>query len=185
MSGELRYQAELEQLTLDLELADSTIRPPLFLGYLMEPQRSLPARRFRLERRGTPLDSLAFTVVIDEELGATFRPRLLPVYIDSLPDTIVREATVRFAATTEGLAENESLDVYFRPREGGATRRVVVAGPTRQGTVTLNNATLADLLPGPYAVYLIRHQQYRGQEASVKAALRTEYVTAARTIIVE
>ena len=184
VTGELRYHADLERLTLELSLPDSTTRPPLFLGRLMEPRRSLPDRRYSGERRGVLPDTLTFTVM-DEALSATFTPRLSPVYVDSIPDTLGRDTTVSFVTAASGLAENENLDVYFRPRQGGDTRRIVVTGPTRQGVVSIGSTVLTDVEPGPYVVYLVRHQPYRGQEGYVKVSVRTEYISAPRPVIIE
>lgn len=184
ITGELRYQADLKRLTLELVLPDSTTRPPLFLGRLMEPRRSLPDRRFSGERRGALPDTLTFTVM-DDALAATFAPQLRPVYVDSIPDTLRRGATVSFVTAAGGLAENENLDIYFRPRQGGDTRRILFTGPTRQGAVTIAPTILADVEPGAYVVYLVRHQPYRGQEGYVKVSVRTEYISAPRPVIIE
>ena len=184
LSGQLTYRQDIDRLELALQLTDSTTRPPLFHRTLMVPRRGLPARQFSSERRFTEPDSLVLEVP-ELEGSAEFVLPLPLVAIDSLPDTIRQVEGVQLAVADEGLGENESLTVVLRPREPGEAKRILLAGPTRRGAITLSASSLADLLPGSYAVYLIRQQRWRDQQRNTRLELLSEYLTAPRTVVIE
>ena len=185
MTGYLRYEAAREWLTAELVLPDSSTRPPIFQGKIMEPLRSLPARRFRFERQVDLRRPIRFTVEEEGQEAARFSLRLTPVFIDSLPDTLRRTSTVEFPVADRGLAENESLVVRLQPITGGDERRILLTGPTGAGTVTLSTPTLEDIDPGYFTAYLIKQQRFRDQQHYLKASLLLEYFTPSRPLVVE
>ena len=186
MTGQLRYQADRSYLVADLVLPDSTTRPPIFQGKIMEPLRSLPARRFHYEREFDLRRPIRFTVEEEGELEASrFSLRLVPVFLDSLPDTIRQDTTLQFPVAEGGLAENESLVVVLQPGARGDEKRILLTGPTRQGTVTLTSSMLVDIDTGQYTVYLTKQQRYRDQQHYLRISLLTEYFTPARPLVVE
>ena len=185
VTGHLRYQAEQDYLIADLVLPDSTTRPPIFQGRIMEPLRRLPARRFRFARQVDLRRPIRFTVEEPGQEAGRFSLRLQPVYLDSLPDTLRQDTTVQFMVADRGLAENESLVVSLQPLASGDERRILLTGPTRQGTVTLTSAMLRDVSPGDYRAFLIKQQRFRDQQHYWKVSLLAEYFTPARPLVVE
>ncbi|CAH1002139.1 hypothetical protein LEM8419_03056 [Neolewinella maritima] len=184
VTGHLSYRSDTRRLTADLILPDSTTRPPIFQGKIMEPLHRLPDRRFRFAEEVDLRRPIRFTLEDGEE-DARFSLRLSAVHSDSLPDTLHRTATTEFAVAERGLAENESLVVSFQPEGRGAEQRILLTGPSRQGSVTLTTPTLEDLAPGNYAVYLIKQQRFRDQQDYLKVSLLTEYYTPTRHVVVE
>ena len=185
MTGQLRYQSDRNWLIADLVLPDSTTRPPIFQGKIMEPLRSLPARRFHFEREVDLRRPIRFTVEEEGEQASRFSLRLLPVYLDSLSDTIRRDVTLQFPVAERGLSENESLVVVLQPGARGDEKRILLTGPTRQGTMTLTSSMLEDIDPGRYTVYLTKQQRFRDQQHYLRVNLLAEYFTPARPLVVE
>ncbi len=184
LSGHVRYQEELRSLDVELLLPDSTDRPPTFLGTAMQPLRKLPARRFRLERARAFPETFRFAVSSREEV-ANFEFDLLPVYIDSLPDTLVRTRTANFPAAARGLAENESLVIFFEPADRSTPKRILLTGPTSKGVVTLPTSAIDDIPPGNYDVYLIKQHLYKDRQRNLKASIQAEYFTRSRPLTVQ
>ncbi len=184
LSGHVRYQEDIRKLDVELLLPDSSDRPPTFLGSAMEPLRTLPAQRFRMERTQPFPETFRFAVSSREEV-ANFAFTLPPVYIDSLPDTLARTQAANFSAAARGLAENESLVIFFEPADRSTPKRILVTGPTSNGTITLPTTAIDDIPAGNYAVYLIRQHLYKDRKRNLKASIQAEYFTRSRPLTVQ
>ncbi len=184
LSGHVRYQEDSRTLNAELLLADSTDRAPTFLGTPMLPLHHLPARRFRLERVQKFDPTMRFAVSSREEV-ANFKFDLVPVYIDSLPDTLVRTRTANFPAAGRGLAENESLVIFFEPADRSTPKRILLTGPTSKGIITLPTSAIDDIPPGSYEVYLIKQHLYKDRQRNLRASIQAEYFTRSRHLTVE
>ncbi len=84
---------------------------------------------------------------------------------------------MQFTIADRGLAENESLVVNLQPVDSGDEKRILLTGPTGQGSVTLTSAMLRDITPGSYRAYLIKQQRFRDQQHYLKVSLLAEYFT--------
>ena len=116
--------------------------------------------------------------------------RLLPLRmpaprIDLLPDTIRRDADLRFGLASDSLRESESLILFFTGQIDGAVRRVRVAGPTRSNRVRIPPAALQQIEPGPYRLYLVKSRQIDTHSEGLRTAGLIEYYTREKEVVVE
>lgn len=170
----LRYQATEQLLSGRVIFQDSSYYVPLIESQPMQSTAGMPALRFEVEQRIVLPGQLHVDIPEDGDT-ASFVFTIDSVYLDSLPAIIYQDTTVTFEVAREGLAENESLVVAFEPSGRGSIERILLAGPSRNGSITLPAATLEDFPPGEYTVYLIKQQNFRDRQGYVRASLQTEY----------
>lgn len=184
VSGHLRYEAAGGTVTADLLLPDSTRQVPGMMGNTMEALDGLPGRRFRYTAKRKLPEVVRFTVD-DQGEPAVFSFVTHGIFIDSLPDTLNRSASVRFDVADRGLTERESLVIFFEPGDRSTPKRILVTGPTSSGTVSLPFQAIDDIAPGSYEVYLVKQRVFKDQIGNIKTSIQTEYFTESKAVVVE
>ncbi|MEM9258788.1 MAG: hypothetical protein AAGA62_04015 [Bacteroidota bacterium] len=182
VSGTLRYQevGQVLEATLRVSPTDSTANAPTptLFGTAMPRLRLAGNGTFR-ERRSLPLPPQITLTAPCGDTDCLLRVDFSPPYIDSFPPVVSKQKTLSIPVAAVGLGEQESLVIFFEPKDRSTPERIQLVGPTSTGTLTLPKKTLANIPAGEYEVYLIKQQLRKDSTALLRASLQTEYFTKA------
>lgn len=195
--GEIRYLEDKRELRGELSLfrGDSlpgsmVYRPDAgkvaFLGSAMQADELSDRQRWRTTMKVDYPADLRFTFPTEDALNAprtTLTINFPPPSTDSLPSSIDRKRSLRFAAGTQALTADENIVVFFEPEDRSERpRRIVVAGPTASEKITLPSTTLEDIPTGRHSVYLIKQKIARDTLEGVIAATQLSYHTRTKSV---
>jgi hypothetical protein len=116
--------------------------------------------------------------------------QLLPLRMSApdvtlFPDSIRRDADLRFALAADSLLSAESLLLFFTNQADGSVRRIRVAGPTKSDQTRIPPDAMRQLEPGVYRLYLVKSQQVQNTEGTLRTAGLIEYYTREKAVVVE
>lgn len=184
VDGTVRYLADEGQLDASINFADSLELMPRFLGQPMLNARGLVGPRFRSRQLMDFPGELGFSLFPTQKDSLSFFYDFVPPRIDALPELIDRSKPVNFPVADEGLRDRESLVLFLEPADGGAPKRLLIAGPTASGTVTLPTSAILDVKPGDYSAYIIKQQLFKRATDRLKISMQTEYFTPTKPLTV-
>ncbi len=200
--AEIRFLADQNELRGDLQLfrGDSIKNSaPLelpagttaFLGSVMTATELPQGQRWRTEMRADfPVD-MRFTFpksAADLDDRYTLPVRLSPPLIDSLPNVLNKEKSLRFTAGTEPLSAPENIVVFFEPLDRKLSpRRIVIAGPTASEKVTIPATAMLDIPTGEHYVYFVKQKLDRDtiDNGQLLGATQISYHTRSKKVVVE
>lgn len=186
IAGTIRFQQtnQLLEATLRVSPVDSSenaIYPTLF-GTAMTPAPLVGPGRFRTRRSLAFPNTFRLTVPCQEGPNCPINYQFTPPFSDSIPPLLIQGKSAFFPVANAGLADNESLVLFFEPEDRSAPRRIQLLGPTSTGQFTLRKEVFADIPTGVYEVYLVKQQLQKDSTTSIISSLQTEYFTKATTV---
>lgn len=180
VNGTLRYQETGQVLEATLRVHPTDTLPnaptPTLFGTALPRLRLAGNGIFRGRRSLALPPNIALTVPCptgDCPLSIDFSP----LFIDSLPPVVSKGNTLSVPVASTGLSAEESLIVFFEPKDRSAPERIQLVGPTSTGILTLPKKTLATIPTGEYEIYLIKQQLFKDSTTNLQASIQTEYFT--------
>lgn len=106
-----------------------------------------------------------------------------PVFVDSVPRSIPKDAPLRVRIAEQPLGEAESLVFFFEPADRSKPKQIKLIGPTAMSSITLPSDALASMAVGEYELYLIKQKLVKDSTAALISSMQLEYITKSKRVI--
>ncbi len=184
--GSVRYDETSKLLTADLAISPTGRTGPTLFGSAMPALPAVGPGHFR-GRRNLPFANpirINVPCTRDPSTGCDLVLPFSPPVADNIPDSIRISNNLRFQASATGLQEAENLIIFFEPDDRSTPQRILLQGPTSSGNMSIPKEAMADFIPGPYEVYLIKQQLYQDSLPTLTTSIQTEYFTRSVPVVV-